>query len=202
MAASLRFYTSEYNATQPRPRPGGLMLHLGFVSYHPLPSLVFSTEWPSSFVQFEVYPSAHFDISGVQGAAFPAGLDSSIAISFDYLRVTTSDFAFEYPEFRGGAPTRLPQVRLPRGTISCCWAQALVDSFCTISQVPYQSISYEIAVDARPSQTIAEESKRGREVNPMFFPIRLVSGAMYVCSARADKLETKILNNKNLCAVT
>ena len=48
---------AERELLQPRPRPGGLVFLAGGLPLHPLPPSLFSSECPSPFTQFQVFPT-------------------------------------------------------------------------------------------------------------------------------------------------
>ena len=51
---------AERELLHPRPRPGGLVFLAGGLPLHPLPPSLFSSECPSPFTQFQVFPTQVF----------------------------------------------------------------------------------------------------------------------------------------------
>ena len=145
---------AERELLQPRPRSGGLVFLAGGFPLRPFPRRFFRVNTlrlsPSSRC-FLPSPGSCLRFSDVLGVTLPPRLDFSIVDTCAYSRMPSgysSSPRFGYHVFRGGgAPTLLPQARLPSGndfvlgciTASrCCWQACTTVS---IDEFSHQSMS-------------------------------------------------------------
>ena len=109
------------------------MFLAGRLPLRSLPPSLFLSKCSSSFTPFHVFstqPGSCLRSSDVSGAVIPPRLDFSVVNTLAYSRMPSEHsssprFGSVSRVFRGGGvPTLLPQVRLPRETISLCWGES------------------------------------------------------------------------------